>query len=75
MVSRNVTRPAESWTVTWTGGVIGSPARGLRSDEEKATLAGGASEGGVFPPVSSLSMWQLTTSATTARSETSFIGS
>ena len=74
-VSRSVTCPAESWTVTCTGGLIGSPARALLGGEEKATRAGGAWEGGVFPAFNSLSRWQLTTRATSARRETSFIGS
>src|SRR5437773_5513598 len=69
MVSRSVTWPAESRTVTCTGGLIGSPACALLGgeEEEKATRAGGASDGGVFHRVSSLSRWQLTTSATSAR--------
>src|SRR5438552_524992 len=67
--------PRESYAVTWTGGLIGSPARALPSDEEKATRAGGAWDGGPFPPsVKSLSRWQLTaTRATRARRETVFI--
>src|SRR3989475_8743408 len=67
-VSRSVTRPAESWTVTCTGGVIGWPARALPSEEEKATRAGAASDGGPLPPppFNSLSRWQLTTSAASA---------
>ena len=72
-VSRTVTRPAESCTVTWTGGVISSPARGLAGDEAKATRAGGASDGGVFAPFNNLSMWQLATRAHSARTETGFI--
>src|SRR5213079_2770861 len=67
-VSRSVTWPAESRTVTCTGGLIGSPARALLGgeEEEKATRAGGASDGGVPPPFNSLSMLQLTTSAASA---------
>jgi len=34
--------------VTWTGGLIGSPARALLSEEAKATRAGGAWDGGGF---------------------------
>ena len=74
-VSRSVTLPAESCTVTCTGGSIGSPARALPSDEAKATRAGGASDGGVFAPFNSLSMRQLATRGTSAKTETSFIGS
>src|SRR6266576_6323681 len=62
-VSRRVTWPAESWTVTCTGGLIGSPARAPLGGEENATRAGGASDGGVFTPFSSLSRWQLTATA------------
>src|SRR5207249_1391226 len=68
IVSRRVTRPAESWTVTCTGGLIGWPARALPSDDEKATRAGAASDGGPLPPppFNSLSRRQLTTSAASA---------
>src|SRR3989442_9835558 len=72
-VSRSVTRPVESCTATCTGGLIGSPARALESDEENATRAGGAWGGGGVDPFKSLSMWQPRTTAASARTETRFI--
>src|SRR5213595_3140035 len=74
-VSRSVTWPAESRTVTCTGGLIGSPARALLGgeEEEKATRAGGAADGGVPPPFNSLSMLQLAIPAHTDKTTRCFL--
>src|SRR6266516_811966 len=72
-VSRIVTWPAESRTVTCTGGLIGSPARALLGGAEEATRAGGALYGSDPAPLNGLSMGQLARRAHSARPEMVFI--